>query len=145
MRVGCNSSISSPFRATMFQAVGLNATERSETYRDVADAFTMVENASMSSLIAAQAEVKIFGSFSALNFLRTSHGHRLACWGTPWILCNIHLVIDCYYVLLNSWGTVPFLVVFTMMERVSRLRNPIIYCSAVRPALISLPVGFLYA
>jgi hypothetical protein len=52
-----NSSISSPFRATMFQAVGLNAMERSETYRDVADAFTMVESASMSiaSLIAAKA------------------------------------------------------------------------------------------
>lgn len=41
----------------MFQAVGLNAMERSETYRDVADAFTMVESASMSiSLIAAKAE-----------------------------------------------------------------------------------------
>jgi hypothetical protein len=53
MRVGYNLSNPSPFRATMFQAVGLNAMEKSETCKDVADTFTMVENA---SIIAVQAE-----------------------------------------------------------------------------------------
>jgi len=38
----------SPFWATMFQAVGLNAMERMETYRDVDDVLRIEENASMS-------------------------------------------------------------------------------------------------
>lgn len=60
----------------MFQAVGLNATERRETYRDVADVLTTEENASiMPGLIfnvtLVERKVKENRSFASANFPRS--------------------------------------------------------------------------